>query len=45
LTVLEHVEKLLREPRYLSGYAPDEAEAHRERVRMARTKYEALLSR
>lgn len=45
LMVLEHVEKLLREPRYLSGYAPGEAEAHRERVRMARTKYEALLSR
>jgi hypothetical protein len=45
LMVLEHVEKLLREPRYLSGYAPGEAEAHRERVRMAQTKYEALLSR
>jgi hypothetical protein len=43
LAVLDHVEKLLQDSRYLSSYAPGEAEAHRERVRMARDKYEALL--
>ena len=43
LAVLDHVEKLLRDSRYLSSYAPREAEAHRERVRQAREQYEALL--
>jgi len=43
LAVLDHVEKLLRDSRYLSSYAPREAEAHRERVRQAREKYQALL--
>ena len=43
LAALDHVEKLLQEPQYLSGYATGEAEAHRERVRQARAKYEGLL--
>jgi hypothetical protein len=43
LAVLDHVERLLQDSRYLSGYAPGEAEAHRERVRQAREKYAALL--
>jgi hypothetical protein len=43
LAALDHVERLLQEPQYLSGYATGEAEAHRERVRQARAKYEGLL--
>jgi hypothetical protein len=43
LAVLDHVEKRLQEPGYLSSYAPREAEAHRERVRQARALYEGLL--
>jgi hypothetical protein len=43
LAVLDHIEKLLREQRYLSSYAPGEADAHRERVRLARERYLALL--
>jgi hypothetical protein len=43
LRVLDHIEKLLDDPKYLSSYAPGEAEAHRDRVRRARQKYEGLL--
>jgi hypothetical protein len=43
LAVLDHIEKRLQEPGYLSGYAPGEAEAHRERVRRARALYQGLL--
>jgi hypothetical protein len=43
MAALEHIERLLQEPRYLSGYAAGEAEAHRERVRQTRKKYEGLL--
>ena len=43
LAVLDHVERLLGDSRYLSGYAPGEADAHRERVKLARERYLALL--
>ena len=43
LAVLDHIEKLLEDQRYLSSYSPGEADAHRERVRGAREKYEAIL--
>lgn len=43
LAVLDHIEKLLQNQRYLSSYSPGEADAHRARVRSAREKYEAIL--
>jgi hypothetical protein len=43
LAVLDHIEKRLQEPGYLSSYAAGEAEAHRERVQRARALYEGLL--
>jgi len=43
LAVLEHIEKLLRDQKYLSSYSQGEVEGHRERVRQARENYEALL--
>jgi hypothetical protein len=43
MAVLDHIEKRLEDPKYLSTYAPGEAEAHRARVRQAREQYQAML--